>query len=268
MATIPTASHGSYKNTPRRIYVAAKAFNNDFYTYTVTTDPVTAVTTGALTVVTADANQTPVGRTLREVGRKLYPGANPGITTYMVKVYDDQTGLSGYINPNSATFAIFNTDKPTYMTDGSEVSGGSYSGQNEGNSVYTLGTVTAGAGVVATTGGVTATAGGVTATTGTIRAATVTNSTTTTGTLTIDPTLGQVFTFSATLTGAVALAASSAPAGSVVYVQFTNGGGQTLSAGANVVMNGNATLTNAKRANFIFVSNGTSLIEMSRVVYT
>lgn len=144
MATIPTTSHSSYKNSARRIYVAAKAFNNDFYTYTVTTDPMTAVTTGALTAVTADANQTPVGRTLREVGRKLYPGANPGITTYMVKVYDDQTGLSGYINPNSATFAIFNTDKPTYMTDGSEVAGGSYSGQNEGNSVYTLGTVTAG----------------------------------------------------------------------------------------------------------------------------
>lgn len=145
MATIPTVSHGAYKNTPRRIYIASRVFNNDFYTYTVTTD-VNGLRTGALTVVTSDAAQTPVGRTLRETGAKLYPGANPGITTYMVKVYDDQTGLSGFINPNSAVFAIFNTDKPTYLTDGSEITSpaGSFSGQNEGNSIYTLGDVVAG----------------------------------------------------------------------------------------------------------------------------
>ena len=153
MATITTVSNGSMKNSPRREYIATAAFNNDFYTYTTTLNPTTFVTTGALSPVTTNAAQTPAGRTLRENGRKLYPGANPGITTYMVGVYDDQTGLKGYINPNSAVFAIFNTDKPTYLTDGSEISGGTYSGQNQGNSLYTRGTVTAGASVTAGPGG-------------------------------------------------------------------------------------------------------------------
>ena len=144
------------KNSPRREYIATVAFNNDFYTYTTSLNPTTFVTTGALGFVTTVAAQTPAGRTLRENGKKLYPGAHPGVTTYLVGVYDDQTGLNGYINPNSAVFAIYNTDKPTYLTDGSEVSGGTYSGQNQGNSLYTRGTVTAGASVSA---GTTVTAG-------------------------------------------------------------------------------------------------------------
>ncbi len=149
MATIPTTSHDAYLNSARRTYVATRAFNNDFFAYTVTGPSASNnyTTSGALSVVTSTASQTPAGRTLRENGKKLFPGANPGIGVYMVGVYDDQTGLSGYINPNAAVFAIYNGDKPTYLPDGSELAGGTFSGQNEGNAVYTLGDVTAGANV-------------------------------------------------------------------------------------------------------------------------
>jgi hypothetical protein len=287
MATIPTASHGSYKNSARRIYVAAKAFNNDFYTYTVTTDPITGNTTGALSVVTADANKTPVGRTLREVGRKLYPGANPGVTTYMVKVYDDQTGLSGYINPNSAVFAIFNTDKPTYLPDGSEVAGGSYSGQNEGNSVYTIGTVMAGASVSAGTSisaGTTITAGKYVA--GAVSILTRANGGIDTGgsnntNIYANPLNGNVFlatidNFYINANGKVAYVyfgpsttESVPPAGSTVSLVLVNSSGYNINVtfngtpgvviGASNLNIGTSGFLNGTRRGFTFVSDGSKL---------
>lgn len=113
MATIGTISHSSYLNTPRRSYLSMADFKNDFFTYTVTSDKLTQITTGTLTPVTTDSLQTPPGRLLRENGKKLYPGgANPGINTYMVGVYDPVTFLNGFIDPNSYTFTLANTDKP------------------------------------------------------------------------------------------------------------------------------------------------------------
>jgi len=113
MATIGTISHSSYLNTPRRSYLSMAVFNNDFFAYNVTEDKLTQVTTGTLTPVTSNAAFTPPGRLLRENGKKLYPGgANPGINTYMVGVYDPVTFLNGYIDPNSYTFTLANTDKP------------------------------------------------------------------------------------------------------------------------------------------------------------
>ena len=81
------------------------------------------VTIGTLTAVSgATAANCPKGRVLRENGRKLYPSANPGVTTYLVGVFDDKTFLNGFIDPNSAVFAPFNTDKPVYLDNG--VNGG------------------------------------------------------------------------------------------------------------------------------------------------
>ncbi len=113
MATIPTISHGSYLNTPRRSYLSMASFQNDFFSYTVTENKLTQVTTGTLSPVTTNASLTPPGRLLRENGKKLYPGgANPGVNTYMVGVYDPVSFLNGYIDPNSYTFTLANTDKP------------------------------------------------------------------------------------------------------------------------------------------------------------
>jgi len=256
------------KKRPTMQYISTAAFNNNFYTYNLTTNPSTFVTTGSLDPVTdATSVNCPAGHILRETGRRLFPGAHPGVTTLMVMVFDVDSQLKGFIDPNASVFAVFNTDKPCELVDGTDTT----LGVHRGPSVFTFGSVTAGTGVVATTGGVTATAGGVTATAGSIRAATVTNSTTTTGALTVNPALGNVFTFSATLTGAVTIAATSvaSTSGQSITVMFTDGGGRALTAAdATFVLNGSATLTNAKRAVFTFVSNGTSFFEVSRVIYT
>jgi hypothetical protein len=90
-----------------------KAFNNDFFSYSTNFNPFTQQTTGTLQPVTTDPALTPPARLLKENGKKLYPGAaNPGVNTYMVGVYDPVSFLSGYIDPNSYTFTLANTDKP------------------------------------------------------------------------------------------------------------------------------------------------------------
>jgi len=111
-------SRGAYEPTPRISYIAVAAFNADFFTYT--TSIVNLVTVGVLTTVTgATAGNCPAGRVLRENGRKLYPGgAYSGVSTYMVGVYDPQSMLSGFIDPNGPVFAPYNGDKPNFWADG------------------------------------------------------------------------------------------------------------------------------------------------------
>ena len=101
---------------PKRSYISMRAYNNDFFSYTtrVVNDFQTVGTLGA--VAGANAGHCPQGRILTETGRKLYPGANPGITHLMVGVFDYATGLSGFIDPNSAAFTPQNTDRPYYFT--------------------------------------------------------------------------------------------------------------------------------------------------------
>lgn len=101
---------------PKRSYIAMRAYNNDIFSYTtsVVNDFETVGTLGA--VAGATAGNCPQGRILTETGRKLYPGANPGITQLMVGVFDYATGLSGFIDPNSSAFTPQNTDRPYYFT--------------------------------------------------------------------------------------------------------------------------------------------------------
>ena len=144
MATITTANNNSALNSSRRSYVAVKDFNNsDFAKYTVTMNS-QYVNVGTLTAVTTDAALAPKGRVLRENGRKLYPDANPGVTRYLVGVYDSETSLSGFIDPNSPTFTIFNSDRPNYIPVNDEV--------DIGAPVYTAGSVEVGAGLTLTGG--------------------------------------------------------------------------------------------------------------------
>lgn len=103
-------------NRSRRAYLSVAAFNNNFFAYTITMNSSYAkVGTINVSVTGATAANCPKGRVLRENGKKLYPDANPGVTKYMVGVYDAVTELSGFIDSNDPVFTIYNTDKPTYM---------------------------------------------------------------------------------------------------------------------------------------------------------
>lgn len=141
MATIGRVNGASFNNTPRLSYIATGTFNSYFYSYS-TSLTAALETVGTLGPVTgATAGNCPAGRVLRENGRKLYPSANPGITTYMVGVYDNQTMLSGFIDPNAGPFQIYNTDKPTYLQDGVEPTLGT---TDRGPSIFTRGNVLGG----------------------------------------------------------------------------------------------------------------------------
>jgi len=87
------------------------------------------------------ATSTLQGSILSETGKKLYPGASDGVSTLMVSVYDQTSKMTGYINPNSPSFAIFNTDKAPYMGQGTDP--GTDGRTNLGNSIYTHGSVIA-----------------------------------------------------------------------------------------------------------------------------
>ena len=106
----------SYQPTPRRAYISAIPFNNYFFTYIPANlnlnIPVLVPVPGASTATC------PVGRVLHETGRKIYPGVNPGITTPMVAVYDNISLLSGFIDPNSAAFAVYSTDASYFAPNG------------------------------------------------------------------------------------------------------------------------------------------------------
>ena len=144
----------SSKERTKRSYIATAAFSTGFYSYDKTgtaLNPVYTLNAGAAGTSGATVGNCTVGRILRENGRKLYPGgAYPGVTTLMVGVFfTDESGpantfVTGYINPNSSFFAVFSTDKPVEVVDGTDAAN---SLVNRGPSVYTSGTVTAVGGV-------------------------------------------------------------------------------------------------------------------------
>jgi hypothetical protein len=220
-------------------------------------------------VGTGTAANCPANRVLRENGKKLYPSGlyvannttyaapNPGVTTYMVGVYDPVSFLNGFIDPNSKLFAPYNTDKPEYVPRGINPNGNTE--VDQGPPVYTLGSVTAGTTVTAGTG--------VVATTGQLRADTVTTDTTTTGgTITIDFALGQVFKFTATMASAVTLATTNNAKGAVAYIIFSNGGGRTIIGdGSSYFGAASATMTNAKIYTVTCVSDGTDGFQVAAV---
>ena len=141
MATIATNSHGSFNNVPRRSYIAMNSYTADLFSYTLTFDATTFTNVGLLSTIGVPATSTLQGSILSETGKKLYPVANAGVSTFMVSVFDQTSKVTGYINPNSPTFAIFTGDKPPYMGQG--VDPGTSGLANLGNSIYTHGSVIA-----------------------------------------------------------------------------------------------------------------------------
>jgi hypothetical protein len=117
------------------------SYTSDLFGYSVTFNPATFSNVGFLSNLSIPTTSTLQGSILSETGKKLYPGASDGVSTLMVSVYDQTSKVTGFINPNSPTFAIFTTDKPPYMGQGTDP--GSDGRTNLGNSIYTHGSVIA-----------------------------------------------------------------------------------------------------------------------------
>jgi hypothetical protein len=122
-------------------YITTSTFDNDLFVYTTSQNPKTFETTGNLAHhPSATSGNCPLGRVLRETGRVLYPGgAYPGVSTFMVAVYDQQSGLNGFIDPNSSNFAYYNVNKPIEVADGRDPNTGA---PDKGMSIYTGGNIT------------------------------------------------------------------------------------------------------------------------------
>lgn len=263
MSVQPTASHAVYKGLSTRSYIATSNFYNDIYLYSNVFDQRTLRNVGSLTsfsnagVANADC---PAGRVLRENGKKLYPGAYPGISTLLVQVGDEQSFLSGYIDPNSPVFAAYNTDLPNFPFgfDAVQQAVNPTTGSNDlGAPIFTTGTLTAGQAFLNGTSSLSAGTGNMPAA------------------VSVDATNFRFFT--GLINGTINSSntqitfTSIPPAGATVTVIVTNsnlnagnsgafylGGTNVLYLGSNVVSGGNKTGT------ITLLSDGIRLLETSR----
>lgn len=140
MATLGRSKPSTDARSAGRSYLTTSSFNTSIYCYMTSLDNLTSITTGRLsTLSSATALNCPKGHVLRETGRKLYPGINPGVSSMLVSVYDDKTMFNGYIDPNSPLFTVFNSDKAFFIPNNNQL----------GAPVYTRGAVEALDGVAA-----------------------------------------------------------------------------------------------------------------------
>jgi hypothetical protein len=262
--------------TARRSYITTTAFHQDIFEYTTTYDSATFTTTGTLTSLstkgTATASNCPANRVLRENGKKLFPSGllvsnnttysapNPGVTTYMVGVYDPITFLSGFIDPNSKIFAIYNTDKPDYVPRGINPNGNTE--LDQGAPVFTLGSVTAGTNITAT--------GILTGTELVIQnPVTITQATTTAQTC--DCSLGSYFNVVVSTNDNFAINATNVTSGQIVVMVLNSGSAAntpTISFGTNIRPNNAAAtqaITSGAAATITFIGSGTTLVELCRI---
>lgn len=224
MTSLNGTTDGFNSGHPRRNYITTSAYHNDIYRYTTSRSATTFVLTGTLTSLatlgTGTATNCPANRILRENGRRLNKDANPNISTLLVGVYDSVSGLSGFIDPNSPRFAVYNGDKSVFQDNGVDPNGGAL---DQGPPIYTRGTVTGSGLTVATTTGTTTTtffnasptgitlsAGGLTQKVITLSAA---------GSQTLDLSLGNVFYLPvATALTAATYTLTNATVGSTFYL--------------------------------------------------
>jgi hypothetical protein len=155
---MPLASHRTEHS-----YISVAAFNGNIFQYTTQLNSTTLKREGKLTSISAtptgvalSAVNCPPGRILRETGNKLYPGTHPGLAVgdtfsgatvgttatnkYWVLVYDAQTGVRGFIDPNGPLFTTYSTDKPIEISDALESAGGAAT--RLGGPIFTAGNIT------------------------------------------------------------------------------------------------------------------------------
>jgi hypothetical protein len=264
MASIYRAPNARSKTS----YIATMAYPTNIFQYTQVVDA-NLDTQGYLSslqsLTTGNVRTCSKGRVLVETGERLFPG-QPGISTFMVKVVDINSKLSGYIDPNCMAFAQYNDNRPVELDDGVDTSGNVL---HRGQAVYTLGNATV-RGTLGVSGEIVS-AGQVRSSNLTTLAAQVYSTGTATIAINIDGTLGQVFSQLFTLTGgtnAFTITSTTVPpVGSVVYLILRTSGTHTtagtVSAGTNVKMVQVALGTAASRwFGLTFVSDGTNLIQV------
>lgn len=237
-------------NQPVRQFVSAAAFNNDIFTYTIITNPTTNVITGTLAanVVGATSSTCPAGRILRDNGLKLYPGVNVGVNTYMIGVYDSETLLSGYIDPNSPVFAVYSTQLPAFYANG--VDPGPQGLDDEGPPVYTNGNIISVSGdIITETGSITA-ATSVTAGTSILAGTSITS------------TLGNITAASGEILGTKGLGFSTTVYGGNVTQGTNKGTTVILNAPTGTITMNNAVLGGGATVNFTFTNNTISANDM------
>ena len=226
------------KDVPMKSYLSTAPFNSYFFTYTTSSPPPTHNTVGVLSANVAGATSTtcPAGRVLRENGRRLYPSAHPGVTTLMVGVFDNQSMLSGFIDPNSPVFAIYSTDRPGYLKDAVDPTGGL---TDQGPPVRTNGVISSR--VVSL--GVLTGAGA-----------------------TLDLATGRVFKFTlpATAVSTVVDVSPSPPLPGVLINLIITGGTGSLSFSSSFKSSGGISISGANTITMTFVSDGTYLWETCR----
>ncbi len=248
-----------FNDRTKRAYLAMRDFNNDIFTYTTSLNSTTYVTEGTLSAVSgATAGNCPQGRFVYENGRKLFPGANPGITTYMVGVFDPVSFLSGYIDPNSEAFTLMNTDKPVDMANSSNVFGTNPYGSTSdlAQPVYTRGDVIVGGDVIVS---------------GHVRSSPITSLTAITGVnqnIVLDTSLGENFSISSAggYTGANFDISGTINAGDIIRIFITVGATGTVGivSGINTsVVSAGLTASAASTTILTFTSNGTKYYQTS-----
>ena len=128
-----TTSHSEWSASPDKSFIATKAFNVEFYQYAASRATDLSMKGELVLHAEATANRCPAGRVLHANGKKLIPGVNPmtvftsvpaavtaGTTAaatiqapkFMLGVYDPQSMLNGFIDPTSATFAVYDKNRP------------------------------------------------------------------------------------------------------------------------------------------------------------
>jgi hypothetical protein len=115
---------GNYRQQPNKALISTKAFNSELFSYSTYVDS-SFNTRGTLAVnPAATAALCPAGRILHANGKFLSTGVNPDLTAggttypYLMGVLDSVTGLNGYINPASATFANYDVNLPVQYDGG------------------------------------------------------------------------------------------------------------------------------------------------------
>lgn len=242
MTSLNGTTDGFNSGHPRRLYITTSAYHNDIYRYTTSRSTTTYLETGTLTSLatlgTGTAANCPPNRILRENGRRLNKDANPGLSTLLVGVYDSVSGLSGFIDPNSPRFAVYNGDKSVFQDNGVDPNGGLV---DQGPPIYTRGVVTSTTGltVATTTAGVTttffnATPTGTTLNSGGLVQKVTTSATGPTGTIPLDLSTANIFYYSTVTAGNTSFTISNATVGTVFYIALTGGGAHTITLPTNV----------------------------------
>lgn len=109
---------GNYRQQPNKALISTKAFNSELFSYSTYVDS-SYNTRGTLAVnPAATAALCPAGRILHANGKFLNTGVNPDVTKYYMGVLDSVTGLNGYIDPSSATFANYDVNLPVQYDGG------------------------------------------------------------------------------------------------------------------------------------------------------